>query len=272
MNPLASGPGERRSSGQRKLAAIVLALLALWAAAAPWCFPAGPLAPAAPPLLPPGAAAWLGSDDLGRSLAALLAYGLQTSFLVAGGTLAISLVLGLGFGLAAGVYGGVIDEVLMRVSEAFQVLPRTLLAIVVIALFEPGLGVLILVLGLTSWSGLARWVRASTRAASGSDFVLALRSLGASRRWIARRHLLRHALTPVAAAAGNIAAGALLAEAALGFVGLGDAQTTSLGRQIAEAFAFAGVAPWMAWVPGLGLLVLVLAIHALCAPEVLDAP
>ena len=254
-------------SPARILAAAFLALAGLLALAAPLLVPAGPLARVAEPLLAPGLQAWLGSDDLGRSVASQLIYGLRTSLAVASGVLSISIVLGFATGLMAGLRGGWVDEGLMRLTELFQVLPRTFLAIVAVAFFGPSLEVVVIVLGLTSWTTLARVVRAATRAAAASDFVLALRAVGASDGWIARRHLLRYAATPVLAAAGSVTAAAILAEAALGFVGLGDAQAASLGRQLAEAYSFTSLAPWMGMVPGLAIVGLILAVHFLFEPE-----
>lgn len=255
-----------RPAPARAIAALVLLAAVVLALAAPLIFPAGPLARMAEPLLAPGPAAWLGSDDLGRSLAAQLLYGWRTSLVVAAGVLAMSLSLGLAAGLAAGLRGGWVDELATRVTELFQVLPRTFLAIVAVAFFGASIDVLILVLGLSSWATIARVVRAATRAAAAADFVVALRGLGASDVWIARHHLLRYGAAPVMAAAGSVVAATILAEAALGFVGLGDAQAASLGSQLAQAYAFTAIAPWMGVVPGLAILSLVLAVHFLFEP------
>ncbi|MCC6007614.1 MAG: ABC transporter permease, partial [Rhodobacteraceae bacterium] len=209
----------------------VLALLALAALAAPLACTGGPLAAVAPPLMPPAPgpdpALWLGSDDLGRSVACMTAFGLRASSVVATGTLAIALVVGLGTGLAAGAAGGFWDAVLSRLIAAFQVIPRFLLALVVVALFGPSLMLLVLVLGATSWTLVARIARAEAMSLGRRPFVLAAHALGAGPGRIILRHILPNALPPVRSALPLVAGGAIAAEAGLGFLGLGAPEATS---------------------------------------------
>ena len=258
---LALGSGRRAMRGSQMLALAVLASLALLALLVPVACPDGPFARAAAPLTPPGEATWLGTDDLGRSVGCQIGYGLRASLMIALGTLAITLVLGVGIGLLAGYFGGLVDAALARLIAAFQVVPRFFLAIVAAAFFGPSQTVLIVVLGLTSWPLVARIVRAETFSIRARPFVMAATALGCSTPAILRRHILPAALPPVRAASAVIIGAAVLAEAALGFIGLGDSRSASLGRLIAEAYPFFALAPWMSLAPVTVLAALILAVH-----------
>lgn len=242
----------------------VLAALAMLAAASPLICPGGPFARVATPLLAPGAgtfALWLGTDDLGRGVACQVAYGLQASYAVGLGTLALAVGIGVPIGLAAGYLGNPVDAMLVRVVAGFQVVPRFFLAVFASALFGPSLVLLMLVLGLTAWPLIARLVRTETQSLSRRPFVMAAEALGCSAAAVLWRHILPNALPPVRAAIPVVVGGAILAEAALGFIGLGDARMISLGRLIAEAYPFFMLAPWMSIVPACALIALVLGIH-----------
>jgi peptide/nickel transport system permease protein len=248
-----------------RLAAVaVLAGLAALALAAPVLCPGGPLARVGAPLMGPGAGAfalWLGTDDLGRGTACQIAFGLRSSAAVALGTLGIALGAGVAIGLAAGYGGGLLDAVLSRVVAAFQVLPRFFLAVLVAALFGPSLPLLILVLGATSWTTVARLARAETLSIRRRPYVMAAEALGCAPAAVLWRHVLPNALPPVIAAVPVIVGAAVLAEAALGFIGLGDGSATSLGRLIADAYPFFALAPWMSLAPVAALAALVLAVQ-----------
>ncbi|MGE4334924.1 MAG: ABC transporter permease [Pigmentiphaga sp.] len=213
-------------------------------------------------LSPPGAEFWLGTDNLGRSVACLSFYGLRASLIVAGSVMGISLLLGLLVGLVTGLAPTRIDAALMQLTAAFQVVPRFFLAIVVAALFGPSLVGLILVLAATSWPLIARLIRAETLTLREGQFVLAARALGCSPMAILWRHILANAIPPVRASLAALTAGAVAAEAALGFVGLGDGKVISLGRLIADAYQFLFVAPWVSTVPVAVLVATVLALQA----------
>lgn len=254
-----------RSVSGRTIGLCVLASLAMLAATSPLLCPGGPFSRIATPLLPPipgGFAQWLGTDDLGRGVACQVAYGLQASYAVGAGTLALALGIGVPVGLAAGYLGNPVDGMLVRVAAGFQVVPRFFLAVFASALFGPSLVLLMLVLGLTSWPLITRLVRTETQSLSRRPFVMAAEALGCSVAALLWRHILPHALPPVRAAIPVVVGGAILAEAALGFIGLGDARMVSLGRLIAEAYPFFMLAPWMSVGPACALIVLVLSIHA----------
>ncbi len=242
-------------SAARSAGAALLGLLALFALAAPALCPAGPAARAGSALLPPSQAFPAGTDDLGRNVLCMTAFGLRTSLAMGAGAGAVGLTLGVAIGLAAGVLGGWTDLVLMRATEVMQAVPRLFLVILASALFEPNLPGLAVLIGLTSWAALARLARAEAMAVGAQDFVRAARALGVSRPAIIRRHLLPNTLRPLVAAAAPLVAAAILAEAALSYLGLGAPSTVSLGRMIADAQPFLGVAWWMSAAP-VGTLVL----------------
>lgn len=249
-----------------RLAAVaVLAVLALLALTAPDLCPGGALARVGPPLAPPAPGPfprWLGTDDLGRGTACQIAFGLRASAAVGLGTLGLALGLGVGIGLVAGHGGGLADAALSRLIAAFQVLPRFFLAVLVAALFGPSLPMLVLVLGATSWTTVARLIRAETLSIGRRPYVMAAEALGCTPITVLRRHVLPNALPPVIAAVPVIVGAAVLAEAALGFIGLGDGSATSLGRLIADAYPFFALAPWMSLAPVTALAAMVLAVQA----------
>jgi peptide/nickel transport system permease protein len=217
--------------------------------------PAGALAqlPLGAAFLPPGGPHLFGTDDLGRDLLAAMAQAGSTSLLVAGGATVISLVIGTLLGLIAGTGRALVDEALMRLADIVAGFPTLMLALVMASLTGGSSMAVALVIGLTRWPMIARLVRAETLALRRTAFVTAAVALGASRTAIARRHLLPHVLTLVGPAAGIVFGGALVAEAAVAFVGLGDPMTTSWGQLLANGFTFVDRA-WWVWVfPAAGL-------------------
>jgi peptide/nickel transport system permease protein len=163
----------------------------------------------------------------------------------------------------AGGQGRLVDDVLMRVTEFVQVVPRFFLAVIVIALFGPGLDRLIVLLGLTSWPSIARVVRAEMLSLKEREFVEAARSLGTRPLRILFGVLLPNALPPVVVVASLNAATVILLEAGLSFLGLGDPDVVSLGYLASNAQAFLRVAWWMAAFPGAALAMTVLGLNLL---------
>lgn len=211
----------------------------------------------------PGAAHPLGTDDLGRDLLHQVGLGLRTSLALGLGATAIALLLGLGIGLAAGMGSALQDEVLMRGADVVASLPALLLAILVAALFGGSTVALAWVLGLTRWPLVARLVRVEVASLRQREFVLAARALGASPWRIARVHLLPHAATVARAALGILFGGAVVSEAALAFVGLGDPAVVSLGQLAASGFGFVTHAPWLWAAPVVVIVVLTASVAAL---------
>jgi peptide/nickel transport system permease protein len=223
--------------------------------------PVDPFASVGPPLAPPSHAYALGTDDLGRDLLAGIVHGARTSLLVVLGVTALTSVIGLTIGAIAGYRAGTTDDVLMRLTEFVQVIPRFFLAVLVIALFGPGLDRLVLVLGLTSWPAIARVVRAEALSLARREFVEAAHALGASAWRVLARHVLPNAM-PAAVVVVSVNAGTvILMEAGLAFIGLGDPQAISWGYLANNAQRFLRVAWWMALFPGLAIALAVLALN-----------
>lgn len=249
-------PGGRTGAG-------LVAGLAVVALLAPVLAPADPYAISGPSLAPPGGAHLLGTDALGRDLLSGLLFGARASLFVAVGVAALVLVVGGTVGAFSAWLGGWWDDVLMRLTEFFQALPRFFLAILAIAVFGPGLQLLILVLGLTSWTMLARVVRAEVLSLKQREFVDAARALGASSARIVLRELLPNALPPALALLGLIMGRVLLVEASLGFLGLGDPNTVSWGLIAGSAQPYLRLAWWLPFFPGLAILLAVLGFNLL---------
>jgi peptide/nickel transport system permease protein len=226
--------------------------------------PGGSLATLEPhaALLSPRMAHPLGTDDLGRDLLAALLQGGRTSLTVAALATTLALTIGLLVGLTAGLGPAPLDEGLMRLAEITASLPALLLAVLVAALFGGSAWNLALLLGLTRWPVIARIVRIEVRSLLGQEFLRAAWALGAAPFHVARRHVLPHLAAPVLAAAGIVFGGAVVAEAALAFVGLGDPAVTSWGQMVAAGFAVLGLAWWVWLWPAL-MLVLVSGLVAL---------
>jgi peptide/nickel transport system permease protein len=241
------------------LTVLVVAVGAL----APILAPADPFAIVGPSLGPPSGGHLLGTDALGRDVLSGVIYGARTSLIVAGSVGVLVLVIGSVVGAASAYCGGWADDALMRLTEAFQVLPRFFLAIVVIAFFGPGLDRLVIVLGVTSWPLLARVVRAEVLSLKHREFVEAALAHGASGIRVVVREILPNALPPAIALVGLVLAQVILIEASLGFLGLGDPNAMSWGYLANEAQRFLRVAWWLSLFPGLGILLAVLGLNLL---------
>lgn len=218
---------------------------------------------AGPALSPPSARHLMGTDNLGRDLATAVVHGTRTSMTVVLFVVAISGVIGTTVGAAAGFRGGILDDLLMRTAELFQIVPRFFLALLVIAFFGPGLDKLILLLGLTSWPFLARIVRAEALSLRRREFVEAARSSGASDTRILLRHVIPNLLPVAIVVLTLFASRVIMIEAGLAFLGLSDQNRMSLGLLANNAQQFLQLAWWMAVFPGLAIALSVLGLNVL---------
>ncbi|WP_454819007.1 ABC transporter permease [Labrys neptuniae] len=250
-------------SGEGRVGLLLLAVFGVLALTAPVIFPGDPLAITAPPLLPPfaDAAHPLGADRLGRDIAAELAWGSRTTLLVALASALASLLLGCLVGTLAGFLGGWTDDILMRLSDAFQTVPAFLLAMALISVTGPSLPAIVLAVAAGAWPQPARIARAEIRSLRERDFVASARVAGMHPLAIGFREILPNALPPVISLAAIIAAAAVLIEAALAFLGFGDPNRPSWGSMVAEGRSLLRSAPSLSLVPGFALVVMVLAIH-----------
>jgi len=242
---------------------IVLLCLGVVAIGAPWLAPHDPLEiNLRNALLPPSSTYWLGTDQLGRDVLSRLMYGARISLLIGFIAVGIAVVIGTTIGALAGYYGGRIDAVLMRFVDTMLCFPDIFLLLAVIAILGPSIYNIMVIVGLTSWMGVARLVRAELLSLREREFVLAARVIGASTWRLITKHLLPNAMAPVLVAATLGVGGAILVESALSFLGLGvQPPTPSWGNILNEGRIALGVAWWLTVSPGVAILVTVLSFY-----------
>lgn len=206
----------------------------------------------------PSAAHPLGTDDLGRDLFSAVVHGARVSLLVGLVSALTATVIGVAVGGVAGYTGGLVDDALMGMTELFQVIPRFFLALIVVALLGSNVWLIVLLLGLTYWPGTARLLRAQVLTLRTRDYVLAARALGVPQTRILVRHVLPGALPPIVTQTALHVGGAILIEAGLSFLGLGDRNVVSWGALLNDAQQFVRTACWMSAFPGLAITLTVL--------------
>ena len=247
------------------IGAAVLVLLVAAAATAGWLYPGDPLEMVGAPFTWPGTDAEFpaGTDLMGRYILAGLFHGARVSLLVGGASAAIALALGLLVGAIAGYAGPRVDAVLMRLTELFQTVPSFLLAIVLVAILGPSLSTIIFALGVTSWTGIARLTRGEFISLRQREFVRAAQALGASHARIIFREILPNALPPIIVTTAVLVANAILSEAGLSFLGLGDPNVVSWGSMVGAGREALRTAWYMTALPGLTIMAAVLALNLL---------
>ncbi len=248
-----------------RLGLAIVAGLALVALAAPWLAPGDPFrGDLGASLVAPSPAFLLGSDAQGRDVLSRVLYGARLSLAVGLISQGIALALGVTLGLVAGYYGRWVDGLVMRLADVTLAFPSLLLLIAIAAAVKPSLPVVFVVIGVVGWAGIARLVRGQVLVVRGLAYVEAVRALGASDGRIIARHLLPNVVAPVIVAATLGIGGAIMAEAALSFIGLGaQPPTPSWGAMVAEGRDLLRVAPWVSLVPGLAIGVAVLGLNLL---------
>lgn len=258
-----TGPSTRR--GLLRAGLVMGALLVVTAVVGPALAPYDPTAPVAPQLAepsPPGAPFWLGTDDLGRDVLSRLLYGARISLLVGLVAMVVAMLIGTAVGLTAGYFGGAVDVVLMRCTDVMLAFPGLLLAVALVAVMRPSVWTIFVVIGLVSWTGVARVVRSEALSLRERDFVAAARAMGASHARIVLRHVLPNVAPTLVVIAALSTSGTILLDAGLSFLGIGvPPPTPTWGRMIQEASTYYRVAPWIMAFPGLAVLYAVLAFN-----------
>jgi peptide/nickel transport system permease protein len=240
----------------------VLLAAALIGFAAPWIMPGDPFDMVARPLTQPfvNAAVPLGTDRLGRSVAALVLHGAAASLVTALAVAVAALAVGFAVGALAGVVGGLLDEVAMRIADAIQTVPGFVIALAVVSVAGPSLMGLVLALAASAWTAPARVVRAEVLRLKSAPYVEASRLIGRSPVALAFQVMLPNAISVALALTAVIVAGAMLSEAALSFLGLGDPNRPSWGALIAEGRQVMRTHPHVIVAPGIALFITVLAV------------
>jgi peptide/nickel transport system permease protein len=241
--------------------AVFVAILVI-ALAAPLIFARGPFTIVGMPLLAPGSPGLLaGSDVLGRDMAVGLAYGARISLLVGVTSTLGALGIGVLLGAVAGYYGGVVDDLLMRITEFFQIIPTFVLLMVLVAFMQPSLGSAVIGIALISWPQVARVVRGEFLSLREREFVQAARVLGLGDASIIFTQILPNALSPIVVISSMMVGNSILTESALSFLGLGDPNLLSWGSMIGSSRSAMWVAWWTTVFPGLCIMVTVLSLN-----------
>ncbi len=213
-------------------------------------------------LKPPGGAHLLGTDNLGRDVLTRLLHGTYISLFVGFLAVGVSLTIGVLVGMVAGYFGGWLDNVLMRVVDAIMCFPSFFLILTVIALLGPSIWNVIVVIGLVSWTGTARLVRAEFLSLREMEYVRAARALGQWDIWIICRHILPNGLAPVYVTAVLGVAGAIMTEAGLSYLGFGvQPPQASWGNIIADGKTYILDAWWLIVFPGIAIFITTLAFY-----------
>ena len=217
---------------------------------------------------PPLGRYWLGTDELGRDVLARMLQGSFVSLSIGFIAVGISIVIGITLGGVAGFYGDLkfgpvsVDGILMRFTDVMLCFPTFFLILTVVALLPPSIYNIMIVIGLTSWMGTARFVRSEFFSLKEQDFVVAAKALGLPERRIIFRHMMPNALAPVLVSASIGVASAILTESALSFLGFGvQPPYATWGNILSDGKDFIFDAPWLFFIPGLSILVVVLAFN-----------
>lgn len=245
--------------------ALVVGVLVAVAALAPLIAPHDPYdVDVTAILLPPSLEHPFGTDELGRDVFSRMVYGARVSLEVGFVAAGLATLVGVLLGALAGYYGGKVEALIMRFTDMMLCFPTFFLILAVIALLEPSIVNIMAVIGLTSWMGVARLVRAEFLTLKERDYVIAARSLGASDARIIFRHILPNSLAPVLVALTLGVAGAILTESGLSFLGLGvQPPLASWGNILNQGKANIEIAWWLSLFPGLAILVTVLGYNLL---------
>ncbi len=239
--------------------AVFVVILILASVLSPWLSTHNPREVTRDTFLPPSGEHFFGTDDLGRDLYSMVVHGARTTLIVGILSALFSTVIGTIVGALSGYFLGVVDDVLMRLTELFLVTPRFFLVLVVVAIMGPSVWNIILIISLFSWPPAARLVRAEFLGQREREYVEAARAIGQSNFWIMMRHILPNSLPPIIVRASLGVGQAILLEAGVSFLGLGDPEAMSWGRMLNNAQQFLGRSVLMAFWPGAAIFLTVLA-------------
>ncbi len=249
------------------ISTVVGTLLALIVVTGVVCAPlitrADPMGLSPDTLLEPSWAHPMGTDDLGRDGLARVLYGGRASLVIGLFSATLSVILGMTIGMVAGFFGGAIDEILMRITEAFQILPKLLVAVVVVSLIGSGLTNEVLVIGLLSWPATARVIRGRVQVIRHEEYIAAAEMSGASWLRVLERHVAPNVLSFLLVSASLQVASAIMSESFLSFLGLGDPAHPSWGLLLQQGQLFLSEAWWLTTFPGIALAMTILGLNLL---------
>jgi peptide/nickel transport system permease protein len=239
--------------------AAILLLIILTAAAAGVLYPGDPLDIVGRPNQWPGVQGYpLGTDMMGRDMASGVAHAARVSLLVGLSAALLAVLIGVLFGILAGYFGGWVDDLLMRTTEMFQTLPSFLFAIVLVVILTPSISSIIFAIGVTSWPQIARLVRAEAMRVRNAEFVSAAITIGLPHWRVILTHMLPNSSAPVIVATSILMAQAILTEASLSFLGLGDPNVISWGSMVGAGRSTLRTAWYMTALPGFAIFLTVI--------------
>jgi len=240
---------------------LLLIVIILLAILAPLIYPENPFKTVGKPLLEPFGDFFLGTDRLGRDVAAGVVHGARTSIFIASIATMLSVIFGTTIGSLSGYYGGQMDNLLMRFTEFFQTIPSFVFAIVLVAILQPSIQSIVIAITVVTWPPVARLVRGEFIAMRNREFVEACICLGMKDSVIIFREILPNVLSPILVTGSLMTATAILIESALAFLGLGDPNVMSWGFMIGSGREFLRTAWWLCAIPGIAILITVLGIN-----------
>lgn len=251
---------------QLRFGLILVLFLVLLAVLAPVISPYNPYVLTNELLSAPGTAGangaavhWLGTDKLGHDILSQLLWGAQTSLKIGLIAASIAAVVGTLIGGVAGYFGGKVDKVIVEFINIFVMTPSFFLILIIVAIFGSNMTYVMIVIGLTSWPGNARLMRAQAISLRNRTFIKSCQAMGESKLSIMFRHIIPNGIFPIVANTTMQISGAILTEAGLSFLGLGDPNVVSWGQMISAGKPLLVKAPWVAIVPGIAVVITVLA-------------
>lgn len=254
----------RFARNRAALVGLFLVLVVIGVAiAAPWWFPRNPLRIVGRPEIWPFVSSRypLGTDSLGRDIAAMIAHGARTTLLIGICASLTATIIGITVGATAAYVGGWVDEMLMRLTELFQTIPNLIFVLTIVSILGQKIEYVTIAVGVVTWTPIARMTRAEFMSLRDREFVQACRSMGMGSVRIMFGEILPNALPPVIVLSSLVIAGAVLFESAVAFLGLGDPNITSWGQLIGDGRTLIRTSWYICAVPGLAIMLTVLALN-----------
>lgn len=261
QSPLSEAWAMFRRNHAAMVGLALLTLIVFGAIFGPYLYPGQPFEMVWAPFSPPGQEGFLlGTDYLGRDLLAQIIHGARVTLIIGLSAAIVTVVIGVTIGSLAGFYRGAVEEILMRITEFFQVLPTLLFSMVLVALFGASLPMITFAIGVVSWTAVARITRAEFLRIRELEYVTASRASGASNMKLMFRVILPNALPPIIVQSALMVGSAILFEAGLSFLGLTDPNVVSWGQIIGSNRQYILESSYTVTIPGLAIFVTVLAI------------
>jgi len=264
MLTLAVDFARRFARNRAALVGFVLVIVVIGIAlSAPWLFPRNPLRIVGRPEIWPFMTSRhpLGTDSLGRDIAAMIAYGARTTLLIGLCASLTATIIGISIGAIAAYFGGWVDELLMRLTELFQTIPNLIFVLTIVSILGQKIEYVTIAVGIVTWTPIARLTRAEFMSLRDREFVQACRSMGMGNLRIMFGEILPNALPPVIVLSSLVIAGAVLFESAVSFLGLGDPNVSSWGRLIGDGRTLIRSSWYICAVPGVAIMLTVLALN-----------